>query len=86
MEVEAGAATKTYETQTFAMTTMYSGAYLCHPSLHLLSKLGFCEEMVSHTFWGHSNTCCDSFYLPSHNTGNKKKKNQTDKPAKAGSS
>lgn len=50
MEVEADAVTKTYETQTFALTTTYNGAYLRHPSLDLVSKLGACEETISHTF------------------------------------
>lgn len=48
MEVEVDAVTKTYETQTSALMTMYSGVYLCHPSLDLLPKLGVCEETISH--------------------------------------
>lgn len=74
MEVEADGATKTYETQTFALTTIYSGAYLCHPSLHLLSKLGVCQETISHIIFGPSKVCCDSFFLHRHNLEEIKKK------------
>lgn len=82
MEVEADAATKTHETQAFAVMAKNSEVHFCHPPQDLLSKRGVFQETISHIFWEHSNLCCHSFSMLSHHLEEilRKKPKQIDEP------